>query len=229
MKWVIISSTIILGLLVLFSIIAGFFNGWSFFGIIFCALIYLGGYLYVKIGMDNRASDLDTVLQRRQKFEFCWERINEILKSMAGGQGIEWASGVGKRSGIKSYYDGVQNKPFRSVIAHLENTQQLVIIIFDIEGDDISEFITNPSAELIDNPFLNFRPYARSVEREEGLDRYGGHNGLRSGMDYRRNSSQKRRGFSINVEDGFGDFEGGQQKTTPKKNIVDNAIDKLKK
>jgi hypothetical protein len=233
--WIIWASLGVLGVLVLISIISGTFGGWTFFGILFYIALYIGGYAYVRIGMQNRDAENDSSLQRRLKFDWCWERINQILKSMPGGQGIEWASGVGRKSWIKSYFDGVQNKPFRSVLAHLEYTQQLVMIIFDIEGDDIAEFITNPSPELMDNPFLYFKPFARGTERDSGLDRFGGYNSSRrypySHSRYSHRGSSGGGGLSVNIEPqlGFGEPTVNQEKLNPNKDIVDSAIDRLRK
>lgn len=241
-SWVLITAIVTLVVLFLFTIIGGFFNGWSFFAIIFYLALYGGGYAYVRIGAENRANDGDRSLQRRQKFEYCWERINQILKSMPGGQGIEWASGFGRKSGIKSYFDGVQSKPFRSVLAYLEYSQQLVLIIYDIEGDDIAEFIANPSPELMDNPFYNFKPYTRGVDSNAHLDRFGGYAGSSRYPWTRRNPRGRypppsEGGVSINVDGGGGgiagkgeyaDLEGGG-KVNPPKDLVDNAVNKLKK
>ncbi len=226
-----IISGVVALILSILLIINGLFDGWTFFGIIFYLLVYIGGYAYVKIGMKNRDSNYDEILQRRLKFDWCWERINQILKSMPGGQGIEWASGVGRKSSIKSYFDGVQNKPFRSVLAHLEDSQQYVMIIYDIEGDDIAEFIANPSTEIIDNPFLNFKPFSRGVSREDGLDRFGNY-----GYDYRgglRTSRHRRPSTVINLgrelgrQEDFGDY--GEKKLEPDKSVVDNALNKLRR
>lgn len=233
--WVLLTSIGVLIILFLISVIGGFFDGWSFFAIIFYIALYIGGYNYVKIGMQNRSDDEDRLLQRRQKFEHCWERINHILKSMPGGQGIEWASGFGRKSWIKSFFDGVQPKPYRSVLAHLEDSQQLVLIIYDIEGDDIAEFITNPTPELMDNPFLNFKPFSRGTDRNDGLDRFGGYNSSNRYPYQRRPASGRyptsRGGVSINVG-GVGeyqDLDNYNQKITPSSDLVDNAINKLKK
>jgi hypothetical protein len=229
--WVIVTSIIVLIVLIIVSIIGGTFGGWSFFAIIFYVALYLGGYFYVRIGMQGRKTEMDTSLQRRQKFDWCWERINQILKSMPGGQGVEWASGVGRKSWIKSYYDGVQNKPYRSILAHLEYTQQLVMIIFDIEGDDIAEFITNPTPELMDNPFLYFKPFARSGEQGMGggLDRFGGYNnsGRYPQQGYTR--SNRSKGLNINIgQDNYGDAEDYQNKVKPDKDTIDKAIQTLR-
>lgn len=233
-SWLLITSIAVLVLLVFISIVSKTFNGWTFFAVVFYIVLYLGAYSYVKIGIENRKNDNDITLQRRNKFDHTWERINQILKSMPGGQGIEWASGVGRKSWIKSYFDGVQTKPFRCVLAHLEYTQQVVMIIFDIEGDDIAEFITNPAPELMDNPFLQFKPFARGgAERDDGLDRFGGYNNSRRYSQPMNPMGVARRpggGVSVNI-DGIGGAlprDGYDNRVNPPKDIVDNAINKLK-
>jgi len=195
LKTLIVSGIIFIGITSII-IVTDLFSAWSFFGIIFYVLMYIGGIIYIKIGIANKMKDEDDIHRMKQRFDWCWERVNIILKSMPGGQGLQWSSGVGRKSVYKSYFDGIQNKPFRSMLAHLEYAQQLVLIIYDIDGDDISLFVTNPPPELIENPFLTFKPFSRGANM--GSDprfnnMYGGYGGYK----YR---PLGRPGININVD-----------------------------
>ena len=222
MKWTLIISGIVLTILITISLIGGFFSGWVFFALLFYFAMYIGGLIYIKIGIKNSMDEEEDLYRRKQKFDWCWERVNKILKSMPGGQGLQWASGVGRKSIYKTFHDGVQNKPFRSMLAHLEYSQQLVLIIFDIDGDDIALFVANPSPDLIDNPFLNFKPFARG-----GIP--GGYDIYRGGP-YRPGSRipPPRRGVNITVGgDDYDDFSPRRQ--PPQSSTAEKALDILER
>lgn len=241
MKIMLIVSSVIMFLLVVLTIILKMFDGWLFFGMFFYIILFVGGYSYININMINDNEKNDVTLQERHKFNWCWERVNHILKQRPGGKGIQWASGVGRKSGIKSFHNGVQNKPFRSIIAYLEGSYNYVCIIYNIEDDDIAEFISDPSPDKISNPFYGFEPYSRGSGFGGGMqDRFGGIPGMRSSNDYRynRNNSginQKSNGLSINIgnndNNGFGDLEAEEfkaKKVMPQEQDVRKVIDKLK-
>lgn len=198
----------------------GLFDGITFFGLVFYVALYFGGYYYIKNGFDKRQEEADDMKNRKNKFEYCWSRVNLILKRMPGGQGLQWSQGVGRKSQWTTFYDGVQNKPFRSMMAHLENSQQIVLVIFDIEGDDIASFITNPQQEYYENPFYKFKPYSKGMSSEMGMMR----------NPYKQyNSVARRRGaVSINIDDGSDSFEEMSARLKPEKDTVDKALDKLR-
>ena len=226
MKWTIIGSVIALAVLTIISLIVGLFTFWTFIGIIFYIVMFVGGFIYIKVGIENSMNEEEDIYRRKQRFDWCWERVNILLKSMPGGQGIQWASGVGRKSIYKTYHDGIQNKPFRSMLAHLENSQQLVAIIYDIDNDDIVSFITNPSPDVIDNPFLNFKPFSRG-EGGGGFSRFSPY-----GSRYPSSRSRSgRRPISIRVgDDDYDDFSGGGSSSQqPNQGSVDKAVDILKK
>jgi len=226
-SWVWWSSVVVFVILVIVSIVGKFFNGWAFFSLIFYISLYGGGYAFIRMGMKARQEEREQEFTRKQKFEYCWERANQILKKMPGGQGLEWAGGVSRRSGFKTFYDGVQNKPFRSFMAYLENTQQLVLLIFDIDGDDIADFITDPLPEHHQNPFVNFKPFSRTGDStDRGYDgRYGNKNS-RYGQSRSRYPSRRNSGISIQVGgENEGDFDA---RLKPDKSTVDGAVDKLR-
>lgn len=91
MKWTLIISGIVLTILITISLIGGFFSGWVFFALLFYFAMYIGGLIYIKIGIKNSMDEEEDLYRRKQKFDWCWERVNKILKSMPGGQGLQWA------------------------------------------------------------------------------------------------------------------------------------------
>ncbi len=203
----------------------GIFSVWTFVGLIFYIIIYVGGFIYIKVGLLNRMREEDDIHRKKQRFDWCWERANVLLKSMPGGQGLQWASGVGRKSMFKSYHDGVQNKPYRSMLAHLEESQQLVLIIFDIDGDDIAMFTANPPAELIENPFLTFRPFTRGVGNTQFSN-----GGQQPYSRYNQYNQQRRRpgGININV-DPQPQYSDEQKSIGPSNEVVDKAVNALER
>jgi Ca2+/Na+ antiporter len=137
------------------------FDAWMFSGIFFYLFIFLGGYFFVMINKERERKRLEDEANLKQKFDWCWDRVNRILRRMPGGQGLEWASGFGRESEYRTFYDGVQNHGFRSMMGYLSTTQQLVIVIYDINRDDIVRFVTNPDPDLLDNHFRYFKPFSR--------------------------------------------------------------------
>ena len=118
------------------------------------------------------------------------------------------------------------NHPFRSMLGFLSNTQQLALIIYDINRDDIVRFVTNPDVELLENHYKNFKPFSRSSGA--GYDEYD-----QSGRPYfpmysRRFGSGGRAPVSINV--------GGEQGVSPQEmvapkpddDMVDSAVKRVR-
>lgn len=225
-KFVIVMFGILL-VLVIVIISMGIFTVSTFLGILFYALLYGGGYYYVAVGMRERDKEVHIMQGRKQKFEWCWERVNKILKGMPGGQGLQWAQGVGRRSQYQTFYDGVQNKPFRSILAYLENTQQIALVIYDIDGDDIAQFITNPGPEYYDDPFYRFKPFSGRGAGMMGRD--GIHDPYSDPYDYRRSSRGRNKGVSIHVgNDDYNDFDSMRERmSTPSPDVVDKAVEKM--
>lgn len=210
----------------------GFFSGWVFFGMIFYIGLFVGGYFYIIIAWQNDKETEQYENQRKQKFDWCFRKANEALRNMPGGQGIEWDSGFGRVSDFKTFNDGTQNKPFRSILGYLSGTQQLVLIIYDIDNDDIVKYDANPSPDIITNHFHNFNPFKSGRSGGFGgdfaprYDRYG-----------RKTSRARRGGISIhmNPDDDLGG-EGGDRtanyddlKTQPDKGTVDDVFKRMNK
>jgi len=218
-KWTIIVSSVILLTLTIISIYGNWFSGWTFFGLLFYAVLFVGGIIYIKVGIQNSLDEEEELNRRKQRFDWCWERANIILKGMAGGQGLSWSAGVGRKSIYKAYNDGIQNKPFRSMMGHLEFQQQLVLVIYNIDDDDIAAYITNPGPDLIENPFLNFKPYARGQTSPFVDPRMMGRN----------TTNYNPRKVNITVGDDFDQGFMPRKSVGPSTSTVDRSVDVLER
>lgn len=162
---------------------SGIFNGWIFLGLMVYLVMYFGGWLFVRYAFKKKREAEDIFNQDRHKFHYCWERANLLLKKFPGGRGIEWSRGHSSVSTYKTYWDGEQNKPYRSMVGFLEKSKRLILIIYDIDSDDIKEFVPNPAPEKLVNHFLGFRPFSRN---EGGMrnpsGRYGDFGASRDGF-----------------------------------------------
>jgi hypothetical protein len=222
-SWVLWIFIIIFSALLILIISLGLFDGWTFTGLIFFSLLYLGGYLYVSSYFRSMMErDLDEN-EKKRKFDYCWNRVNHILRSMAGGEGLEWDGGQGRRSEFRSYYDGVQHRAFRSMMGYIASKQQLAIVIYDIDKDDIVRFYADPSPYIISDHFADFKPF----QTRSGLS--GDPYSYRRRYPYR---SRLGRGVSIHLGDGDGagakDFDSFGSKYQPDDNVVDDALSKLR-
>jgi len=168
--WIITITVAVALILMLILIRLELFDAWTFGGMLFYVLVFLGGYAFVAIGKIREQKRLEEQASVKQKFDFCWSRVNLILRRLPGGQGLEWSGGFGRKSEFRTYHDGIQNRPFRSMLGFLSNTQQLAIIIYDIERDDIVRFVTNPDPDILENHYKNFRPFSRGSAMGEDYD-----------------------------------------------------------
>ena len=222
-KKLIIVMTIIFVSLMIITISYGLLNAWVFFGMLFYLIFYLVGYFFIINGWKkDRALELENA-QRKQKFEWCFSRVNKILKSMPGGQGIEWDSGFGRVSDFRTFHDGTQNKPFRSIMGYLSGTQQLVLVIYDIDNDDIVKFYADPTPRLINNHFVDFDPYHNSSSSLTGINPYA--KGSKRYYDYLRKNNN---GLNINIagpNNRVEDFDN----LKPDDVVIDEAFKKIKK
>ena len=159
--WIFGISAVVGFIIIMILVATESFDVWAFSGMIFYGLIFAGGYAFIIYGQKEEQKRLAEENRRKQKFDWCWDRANDILRRMAGGQGLSWAKGFGRSSEYQSFYDGVQSRPFRSMLGYLSNSKQLALVIYDIDRDDIVRFVTNPDPTLLDNHFRYFRPFAK--------------------------------------------------------------------
>jgi len=216
--------TYLIGIALLFVtlvllIITNNFSAWTFFGAIFYILLTIAGYSFIMLGKNIDNMKANEEQNKKQKFDWCWERVNLILKRMPGGQGLQWDEGTGRTSQYRSYYDGVQNHGYRSMSAYLSKTQQVVVVIYDINRDDIVRFDTNPSPQVFENHFYHFKPFSRGNATAEFDPRLAGQRPY--GLHSRR--------MPVQVNIGGDDLGGGQGYELPKPgdDMIDSAMEKL--
>jgi hypothetical protein len=205
------------------------FNMWMFFGLLFLGILYIIGYLYVVNYYYFTLQQQKDDNENKRKLDYCWNRANQILHNMPGGQGLEWRSGIGRRSEFRTFYDGIQNKPYRSMMGYLSETQQFVVLIYDIDGDDIVRFYADPSADIIVNHFYEFKPFQQGSMQQRVPGAYGS----RYGSRYGRRPYGGRRPMSIHIDDGMGggsdDFNSLPNNPMPTDDIASTAVETLRK
>ena len=159
MNWFVKSLIVAVIIVFFINVFNDMINTWSFIIFLLLLIIYAVSHFVVIKYHESIKEKEKNEFEQRKKFSWCWYRVNEILKQMPGGQGIEWNEGVGRRSEIKAFFDGIQHRYFRSLMGYLAKTQQLVVIIYDIDKDDIVRFYADPSPEVIYNHFYKFDPF----------------------------------------------------------------------
>lgn len=171
------------------------FESTLFFGIVILAMDYALVYLYLVLSMRaEQAENAD-----KDKFNYCWQKANEMLLSMPGGDRLEWWTGVGRNSQIKTYQEGNMRRRFRSMYGYLTGKRQGVIIIWDIDNEDIAAYWSNPGTDKLSDPFKDFKPYENyALERQR----------MMAGMFGRKG---RRKGLTIHYGDGMGGGLGGDQ------------------
>lgn len=199
----------------------GLFSIWIFFGMLFLGALYIFGYFFVIAYFNSLKEKNQEENANRKKLDWCWNQVNKILRNMPGGQGIEWRKGIGRQSEVKTFYDGIQHRPFRSMMGYLAETQQLVVIIYDIDNDDIVRFHADPSPDIIQNHFNGFKPFST-----QGSSFGGG------GFDRFSNTRRGRRprGVSIHVgdeNDDNEDFDSLNSRYKPDEATIEDATKKL--
>lgn len=217
--WIIGGGLVSALVLVIISLSFGLFNAWTFFGIIFYILVYVAMYIYLRKTYLDRLAEQENERMQKRKFDYCWARANEILRNMASGQGLEWDRGKNRRSEFQTFYDGVQHREFRSMEGNLSDTQERVVIIYDIDKDDIVRIDASPSTEVLKNHFYKFNPFRSSAG---GM--YGGYG---SPYGYGGIPRSKRKGVSIHIgdDDDVNDFD--EMRKQPPQDAVNKAVEAL--
>jgi hypothetical protein len=167
-----IFGIVILIFLIVITVIFKVYNFWTFFGMIFYMLLFFTCYAWIIFDYNRRMAEYEELEGKKKTFKYCWERVNVLLKSMAGGDGLEWGGGFGRRTEVRSFHDGQVMKRYRSMVGYLSGQRQLAVVIYDIDNDDIAKYYANPSTQTILNPFYDFKPVAGRGETY-GVDGFG--------------------------------------------------------
>lgn len=215
-----IIASVLFSLIMLIVILTGLFSIWVFFGSLMLISLYLFGYFYV-LNYFKAKEEIDRQEKsNKKKLDYCWERANHLLRNMAGGQGLEWNRGTGRRSEYESFHNGIQMCGFRSMEGYLSDTQQLVVLIYDIENDDIVRYYANPPPSILDNHFHKFKPF-------QGKESLGVQPPYNRPYDRRYGS---RRPLSIHVggnEDQYENLDNYQHDKKPEENVVTDSLKKI--
>lgn len=158
-RWLLILiASVSLLIVIILNAVLNLFDVWSFFGVMFYITVFFGLVGWVVYEHNSRMIREEQERINKKSLNHCWQRINALLRAMPDGDSVEWSSGFGRKSELKSFTVNGKVKNYRSVLAHLVKGNQLVAIIYDIDEDDIVRYNANPSTEVIVNPFINFNP-----------------------------------------------------------------------
>lgn len=141
-------------------------------------------------------------------------KINRILLSRPGGEPIQWEGGKYTRYDKKTLFD-INRQPhhYVAITGLFSKSDKRIILIYDIEEDDICRLIGDPSPQLVNNPFYDFRPFETGTRAFSPFP-----------SDFYDDRYMRRQGVNINVgnsrKDNFDyDFDNNNA----------SELDKLKK
>ncbi len=97
-------------------------------------------------------------------FDYYLRKINEILISRPDGEPLTWQGGKDSRYESKIIHDinRVPNK-FIALVGYLKDSNQAVVVIFNVKEQDIAKFYGDPSPLVLNNPFHEFKPFDTST------------------------------------------------------------------
>jgi len=217
-----IAVIIFLVVIIAVSFFFKLYSIWSLVGMIFYTIVFFVLYLFILYEGRRLEIEKHNYEEKKQSFKWCWNKINEVLRKMPGGEGVEWEGGFGKRSEIKYFTDGKIQHPFRYVFGSLSETKQPVLIIFDIDKEDIARYYANPTPTLIENPFNGFKPFA-TYDRDRS-----GYRDWMFGRDRRRGFYPSSYGQGVSELGPGKEAEYSEFPISPSENQVGRAVDKLK-
>lgn len=209
-------------IIIVISIFMKIYSIWSLIGMIFYTILFFALYLYILYEGRRLEIERHNRDEKKQTFKWCWNKVNDILRKMPGGEGLEWGGGFGKRSEVKYFSDGKIQHPFRYIFGNLSESKQPVLIILDVDKEDIGRYYANPTPSLLDNPFDSFRPFS-GQERDNF-----GYRDWRFGYDRRSRYRPEYRDSGISELGPGREAEYSQFPISPPNNQINNAVDKLR-
>ena len=121
----------------------------------------VGGILYLKYIASQNVND---ELQKR-KLPYCWMKASEMLKSVtANGDTIEWGQGAHTEVQMRTFSSDKTKKSFYALYGYLVNSRQNVVAIWDIDEENIARYDSNPSTDVLIDPFHNFKPFENNMK-----------------------------------------------------------------
>lgn len=134
------------------------YDAWAFFGVMFYTVIFFVFIIFLSYDNSRRIAEKKRLQEKKSSLTYCWSKVNDLLKRMPGGEGLEWARGFGRKSEVKYFGTGENKKTYRSLYGTLSYSRQLVVIIFDVDDEVIAKYEASPSPSVIDDPFYKFDP-----------------------------------------------------------------------
>lgn len=134
------------------------YDAWAFFGIMFYTFLFFVFIAFLSYDSSRRIAEKKRMQVKKSSLSDCWNKTNDLLRRMPGGEGLEWAKGFGRKSELRYFGSGENKKTFRSLYGNLSKSRQLVVIIFDVEEQVIARYVANPTPALISDPFHKFDP-----------------------------------------------------------------------
>lgn len=206
MKLLMWTSLIILAISLISTFYFEIFDWDSFYGVFIMLAAYIAGYVYLVWAASRDKKDLETI----KTLDYCWRVASEILQRMPDGTSVEWKQGEGRSAEIRYFYDNNKKRAFRAMFGISSNTRRPVIVIFDMDTDDVAKYYSNPTPQLLEDPWYNFKPFYNPMAEQLMRTKMmmgRGKKGRRGGMS----------GLTINYGEGGG-FE-------PDDDFADRAVD----
>lgn len=135
------------------------FSLWVFVGVVIHGLTFMSGFSYLIYNGFQEEQKQQNSSEKVKSLGYCWDKANEVLSKMVGGDTIVWQQGKGRTSDIRSFFDGRKIVNFRSMQGTTASSHLPVLIIFNMETDDVVRYISNPAADFITNPWHEFKPF----------------------------------------------------------------------
>lgn len=133
-----------------FDLVNVYAFAWSF------SLLFVAGFCLVFLQvLSSQRADSQV---RKTSFEYCWRRVNEILRGMDNADTLEWGGGRDRKSILRSFSEGAKSKQYRALYGRLVRAKSEVVVIYCVDDDDIASFVSNPGPSRIVDPFFDFSP-----------------------------------------------------------------------
>jgi hypothetical protein len=203
-KWLLVAIAALMVISIGSVFYFGLFDINSVYGVFTIIIAYIAGYIYLKMAFDKDGEEENTV----KTLDYCWLKASEVLRKMPGGVSMEWRMGAGRRSELRYFYDGQKKYGFRALFGFATDTRQQVVVIFDMEHDDIARFYSNPSVEVLTDPFKDFKPFYNPATE----------NMMRMASMMGRGKKGRRLKFD------FGGMYGGESNNMPSDDSVNRGL-----
>ncbi|MEA3430303.1 MAG: hypothetical protein U9R08_03445 [Nanoarchaeota archaeon] len=143
----------------------------------FYAIVVGVEYVWLNYAHENDKRDDLNEQSDRESFDRSWQEVNKILGRMPGGSMLQWRRGIGAHSKVTAFRIGNEIKRYRSIIGIMTETNQKVIIIYNMTDKDIDMIKAAPDMDTLIDPFKTFNPFRSGQQAnmvEQGKKKRGG-------------------------------------------------------